>query len=179
MSSLLERQGISLAQMTHADLENVLAWRNDEAVRRMMLKPEVISWEDHCKWFELASKAPNRKLLVAARDGAAFGFAQLAWDEKSKVADWGFHVSPAAPAGSGTLMCAAVLDFAFSNAVLHKVCGQVLAFNEKSCALHRRLGFEQEGVLQSHHHAGGQWHDVVCFGIFPDGWTVHSKGMKN
>jgi UDP-4-amino-4,6-dideoxy-N-acetyl-beta-L-altrosamine N-acetyltransferase len=178
MSVLLERGGITLSHMTEAHLEPVLAWRNDDQVRVMMLKPEVISWEDHCKWFEATSKAANRALLVAARDGEPFGFAQLTWDERNKIGDWGFHVSPAASAGSGTMMCAAVLDFAFGNAFLHKVCGQVLLFNEKSLALHRRLGFTQEGVLRSHHLVDGKWHDIVCFGILEDAWAVHSRGMK-
>jgi UDP-4-amino-4,6-dideoxy-N-acetyl-beta-L-altrosamine N-acetyltransferase len=169
---------ISLKQMTAPDLEDVLRWRNDARVRHMMLKPDIIQWEDHRKWFETSSRMPNRHLFVASEGGRRFGFMQLHTTESSAVADWGFHISPDAARGLGAAMCAATLDLAFSALDVHKVSGQVLAFNTKSLALHQRLGFAQEGLLRAHHRVGEQWHDLICFGILKTEWAARKEGTS-
>lgn len=39
------------------------------------------------------------------------------------------------------------------------------AYNEASMALHRKLGFVQEGRLRRHAYLAGGFHDVVLFGM--------------
>jgi UDP-4-amino-4,6-dideoxy-N-acetyl-beta-L-altrosamine N-acetyltransferase len=53
---------------------------------------------------------------------------------------------------------------------LHKLCGQALAFNERSIRFHQNLGFRREGVLRQQHFDGEQYHDVVCFGLLASEW---------
>ena len=58
-----------------------------------------------------------------------------------------------------------VLTFMFGERRFHKCESSVIAFNEASLALHRSLGFIEEGRLRDHDFIAGRYHDVVLFGM--------------
>lgn len=151
--------------MTHADLEQVLSWRNHDNVRRYMYTQHEISLEEHTRWFERATLDPSRHLLVFEVDATPIGFINFHEIAPGGVADWGFYAAPDAPQGTGRQLGAAALRYAFDEAGLHKVCGQAIAFNERSIKFHLNQGFHQEGILREQHFDGQCYHDVVCFGL--------------
>lgn len=61
-----------------------------------------------------------------------------------------------------------LLNFCFMELGFRKAEARVYSFNEASIALHRKLGFVQEGLLRSHHFANGEYHDEYCFGMTKD-----------
>lgn len=165
-------ENCKIRQMTNADLEQVLAWRNDAKVRRYMLTQHEISLAEHRQWFERTSQESMRRLLIVEEHGLALGFVHFAGVAPGGVADWGFYAAPDAPKGSGRKLGVTALDFAFGALELHKVCGQALDFNEASTRFHRELGFRQEGVLRQQHRIDGTYHDLICFGLLCDEWTT-------
>jgi RimJ/RimL family protein N-acetyltransferase len=46
-----------------------------------------------------------------------------------------------------------------------KANATVYAFNEGSLALHRKLGFVEEGRIRRNHFTNGEYHDEFWFGI--------------
>jgi UDP-4-amino-4,6-dideoxy-N-acetyl-beta-L-altrosamine N-acetyltransferase len=152
------------------DLEPVLAWRNDPAVRSYMLTQHEIGLAEHAKWFDKVGNDPCRRLLIVEDEGQPIGFVQFSGVAEGGTADWGFHAVPGAAKGSGTKMGRAALDYAFTELKLHKVCGQALEFNGGSIALHQRLGFVQEGVLREQHRINGSYVALVCFGLLESEW---------
>jgi RimJ/RimL family protein N-acetyltransferase len=58
-----------------------------------------------------------------------------------------------------------LLAFMFGERRFHKCESQVVAFNEASIALHRGLGFQEEGRLRDHEFLMGRHHDTVLFGM--------------
>lgn len=158
--------------MTGDDLERVLAWRNHPEVRRYMYTQHEIALDEHRRWFERAAQDPARHLLVFEADGVPRGFVNLHRIAAGGVADWGFYVAPDAPRGTGRLLGRAALDYAFAEAGLHKVCGQALAYNERSVRFHCSLGFREEGILREQHFDGQRYHDVVCFGLLAGEWPA-------
>ena len=166
MESLSQRIRI----MEHDDLEQVLAWRNAPDVRRFMYTQHQISLTEHSRWFERASQDPKRKLLIFEQGGKAQGFINLHEIAAGGIADWGFYTAPDAPKGTGSQLGFAVLTYAFIQLGLHKLCGQVLAFNERSIQFHLRLGFQQEGVLREQHYDGEHYHAITCFGLLATEW---------
>jgi UDP-4-amino-4,6-dideoxy-N-acetyl-beta-L-altrosamine N-acetyltransferase len=157
-------------RMTEGDLEQVLYWRNHPAVRRYMYTQHEISLEEHTRWFARASQDAERHLLVFEIEGCPFGFINIHRIAGSGVADWGFYASPDAPKGTARALGQAALRYAFEAAGLHKICGQALAFNERSIRFHLSLDFQQEGVLREHHFDGQRYHDIVCFGLRSSEW---------
>lgn len=58
-----------------------------------------------------------------------------------------------------------LLRFMFSERRFHKCGARIFAHNEASLALHRRLGFVEEGRLRDQVFFDGRHHDVVMMGI--------------
>lgn len=162
--------------MQVSDLDHVLAWRNEPQVRNMMYTRHEISVEEHHRWFEAASRDDSRYLLIFELDSTACGFINLSRLRNSPVAEWGFYLAPDAPRGTGRKMGVAVLDHAFDELGIHKVCGEAIAFNERSIRYHESLGFVREGVLRQQFFDGMGYHDVHCFGLLRDEWKArHSQ----
>lgn len=163
-------ENCQIRQMVIADLERVLAWRNQPQVRRYMLTQHEITLVEHQHWFEHNSQDPTRRLMIVEEGGMALGFVHFIGVESWRIADWGFYVAPRVPRGSGSKLGMTALNFAFKVLGLHKVCGQVLAFNEASISLHLKLGFKLEGVLRQHHQIDGSFYDLISFGLLCNEW---------
>jgi UDP-4-amino-4,6-dideoxy-N-acetyl-beta-L-altrosamine N-acetyltransferase len=159
--------------MTCEDLEQVLAWRNHNEVRRYMYTQHEISLAEHSAWFERVSKDLSRHLLVFEIDGTPFGFINFDQVAPGGIAEWGFYAAPDAPKGTGCQLGEAALGHAFTQLGLHKICGQALAYNERSIKFHLSLGFKQEGILREQHFDGQKYHDVVCFGLLAAEWQAN------
>lgn len=160
----------SVRPMKEGDLERVLSWRNHPEVCRYMFTQHEISIEEHARWFARASQDPERQLLVFEIGTTPLGFINIHQTANGGIADWGFYVAPDAPKGTGHALGRATLQYAFEATGLHKLCGQALAFNERSIRFHRSLGFQCEGVLRQQHFDGQHYHDVMCFGLLANEW---------
>jgi len=156
--------------MNEGDLERVLSWRNHPEVRRYMFTQHEITLDEHAQWFARASQDSEHRLLVFEINGTPLGFINIHQISSGGVADWGFYAAPDAPKGTGHALGQAALRYAFKAAGLHKLCGQAMAFNERSIRFHLSLGFQREGVLRQHHFDGQRYHDVVCFGLLANEW---------
>lgn len=156
--------------MTNDDLHRVLGWRNHPDIRRYMYTQHEIAMEEHQRWFERAAQDQSKHLLIFEVGATPFGFIHFSQLSNGVIADWGFYVAPDAPKGYGRRLGRAALDYAFGELHLHKICGQALAFNERSIRFHRSLGFQQEGRLREQHFDGQQYHDVFCFGLLQPEW---------
>lgn len=163
-----------LRPMTNEDLQRVLGWRNHESVRRYMYTQHEIALHEHSQWFERASEDANRHLLIFETDGVPLGFINIHRTASGGIADWGFYAAPDAPRGTGHALGQATLHYAFIKIGMHKLCGQALAYNERSIKFHENLGFQQEGVLREQNFDGQTYHDVVCFGLLAREWQAKS-----
>jgi RimJ/RimL family protein N-acetyltransferase len=86
------------------------------------------------------------------------------------VADWGFFAVPGSPRGTGRRLGKAALEYGFGTLGLHKICGQVLSFNDASLRMHQALGFREEGCLREQSPIDDTHHDLVCFGLLAREW---------
>ncbi|QEA40063.1 UDP-4-amino-4,6-dideoxy-N-acetyl-beta-L-altrosamine N-acetyltransferase [Pistricoccus aurantiacus] len=159
------------------DLDNVREWRNHPDVRRYMYTQHEISPDEHHQWFMRASQAPGTHLLIFEQNGVACGFVNITQVKQGPIADWSFHLAPFAQKGTGFQLGCAVLGHVFDHLTLHKLCGEALAFNERSIRLHRRLSFYQEGLLRDQHFDGVRYHDVHRFGILASDWLKAREAL--
>lgn len=161
-----------IRKVTAEDLPMVLAWRNRTEVRRYMFTQHEISLQEHRNWFAKASQDPSRCLLIVEEDKQAIGYVQFSKVEDGGVAAWGFYARPEAPKGSGRKLGVIALNHAFGPLKLRKVCGQAIASNQASIALHQRLGFALEGVLRDQQRINGAYHSLHCFGLLATEWQL-------
>lgn len=154
------------------DLPVLRSWRNHASVRAAMFSQHEITEDEHRAWYLRVCEDPARRLLLVEDATGPFGFVQFADVAPGGVADWGFYIRPGAVRGSGTRICSAALDHAFNVLDLHKVCGQAIVGNATSIALHRKLGFAEEGVLRDQKFVNGGYLSLVCFGILKPEWIA-------
>ena len=156
--------------MTDSDVEHVLAWRNHMEVRRYMYSQHEITLDEHQGWFECARQDPRKHLLIFEVDNQAMGFVSFSELESNRIANWGFYIAPSAPKGFGRELGHAALDHAFNDIKLDKICGEALAFNNRSIHFHKSLGFKQDRTLCDQHFDGECYHDVIFFSLLHHQW---------
>ena len=161
-----------LRLMNDRDVDQVLAWRNHPDIRRYMYSTHEITPEEHRSWYKNAKSNKAISLMIYEQDDKALGFVSVTRSRSPEVADWGFYTAPDAPAGTGRSLGELALDYAFTVLRLHKLCGQLLAFNERSVRFHQNLKFSEEARLREHHFDGNKFHDVICFGLLKREWVA-------
>ena len=168
-SSIVSADGTTwaLRSAEERDRDPLLRWRNDPAIRARMTGDAPISDAEHAAWFDRVMKAADTLVTVFEIDGESAGMIQLsAIDRDHARARWGFYLWPRpAPRGSGSRMGFLALRHAFEVLALHRVYADVLASNAASRAMHRKLGFVEEGVQREHAARAGGWEDVVLYGV--------------
>lgn len=164
------KYGVTVRSMAERDLDAVLRWRNDPDVRRWMYSSHAISPLEHREWYARAQGDPRRHLLIVEKSGIPVGFVQFTEGSDAGAAEWGFYAVPGAPRGTGHIIGAAALDYAFREIGLRKICGEAAAFNERSLAFHRRLGFREEGAQSEKKFEDGTHHAVVRFSLEASDW---------
>lgn len=171
MSELAQKHS-QIRSMVYSDLELVLSWRNHPDVRHYMYTQHEITPDEHRYWFESAKSDKKRHLLIFELAYHPYGFVHFTETGKGGVADWGFYAKPEAAKGSSRELGSAALSHAFTKLQLHKVCGQALAYNERSINFHLALGFQQEGILRDQHFDGERYHHINCFGLLRGEWHL-------
>ena len=161
--------------MCQDDLDMVRNWRNHPDVRKFMYTNHEISADEHSTWFSKATCEPKRHLLIYELQNQPMGFINLHQISDGGIADWGFYLAPDAKPGTGAKMGLCALDYAFTTADFHKICGQAIAYNERSSNFHLKLNFRKEGILREQHFDGARYHDVICFGLLKDEWNNNNK----
>lgn len=164
------RAACVMRPMVAEDMELVLRWRNHPDVRRHMYTQHEISAAEHAAWFERSQRDRSRHLLIAEERDGPVGFVNFKETEFGRIAEWGFYAAPDAPKGTGRRLGVAALDYAFSTLGFHKICGQVMESNERSIALHRALGFSEEGTSRAPRVVNGRRERVFCFGLLANEW---------
>ncbi len=171
----MQTESCHIRPVSSADLERMLVWRNQPHVRTNMLTQHEISLDEHQQWFERCAKDPSRRLMIVEEEDIPLGFVGFTGVGAGEIATWGFYAAPEAAKGSGTKLGYKALEFAFGVLLLHKVCGQALAFNEASIRMHQKFGFRQEGVLREQHKINDQYHDMICFGLLCEEWKMRPR----
>ncbi|WP_425339375.1 UDP-4-amino-4,6-dideoxy-N-acetyl-beta-L-altrosamine N-acetyltransferase [Arthrobacter pigmenti] len=160
-----------LRSMVLDDLPIVLGWRNHPEVQRYMYTQHEITSTEHRLWFKRLQESPLEHPLVLEAGAERLGYARIhIVDQLAGRAEWGFYRAPEAPRGTGSDLCASVLQHAFGQLGLHKIWGEVVSTNEPSVALHRKLGFREEARLRDHYFDGDKYQDSLGFGLLESEW---------
>lgn len=155
--------------MNEADQEQILAWRTDPEISRLMYTDiQTPSLAHQIDWFRSISKSPSHKYWIIECRGSPVGVANLAaLNVDHGRSDWAFYLGDRSKRGTGlgALVEYAMIYYVFFHLKLHKLCCQVLSNNLDVVRLHEKYGFEQEGVLRHHFYRGGMWLDVYLMAL--------------
>lgn len=162
------------------DLEMMLSWRNEPAVRANMYTQQEIRLEDHLIWWDRTKNRTDQKYFMYELLGTPTGIAAFnAIDMQNQNSSWAFYASPSAPNGAGSKMEFLMLDHAFEVLKLHKLNCEVLAFNASVIKLHQKFGFQLEGIFRGQFKSHSDFIDIYRLGIFAHEWRTHRPTMLN
>ena len=172
---------IELTDLTEEHRWQVLGWRNDPGVARYMYQRDPIPREVHDAWFTRLLEAPDHFGWAVVMDDKPVGAAFIsAIDTPNRRGSWGFYLADSATRGRGvgSAMTYLVMEQAFTDLRLHKLCAEVLSFNQAGLAMHKKFGFVQEGVLREHWRRDGEWLDVHVLAMFETEWARRRPGFR-
>jgi UDP-4-amino-4,6-dideoxy-N-acetyl-beta-L-altrosamine N-acetyltransferase len=160
--------------MTLADTAQVLEWRNQPDIARNMFDDRPIDPDRHAAWVRSAVASPAHRYWIIEHDGVELGVANLAGiDIRNRRCSWAFYIADPKYRGPvGVAVELRILEIVFAEMGLEKLSGEVLAFNERTIALHERLGFSRGGVLRSHVWRADGPHDVVVLSMLRSDWEA-------
>ena len=169
----LSGERVDLRVTEREDVEFLQRARSDPDLRRPLTYTEPRTSEQIVEFYENTVAADNgdANLLVCLPDrDAPIGEANLfrVEDDHAEIAYW--LVPEARGEGYATEAAGLLLDYAFETRGLHKVFARVVAFNEASTGLLKRLGFAEEGRLRDHVYLDGDYQDVLLFGFLREEW---------
>lgn len=164
---------IQLRRFADNDRESVLRWRNLPSVRHWMYNDQLIEEEIHNKWFEQIISDISKRYWIIQVDGVPVGVANLTnIDSRFLRCDWAFYIAEDSARGKGVGAATEfiVLDYAFYELGLEKVCCEVIEGNDAVVSMHQNFGFAIEGTLRSHIVKDGRRKAVVALGMLKSEW---------
>lgn len=176
-----------LRPFTDADLDDVAAYhalpevvrylywqvRDREQVREVLVQRRLR--------YRLATDGDVLVLAVAiAKTGRVIGEVTLSWTSVlHRQGEFGFVFHPDFHGrGYASEAAARMLDLAFDEVGLHRVCGRTDGDNTASAALMRRLGLRQEAHFVQNEIFKGEWGDELVFAILADEWHARRLAGK-
>ena len=141
-----------LANLTREELLKILAIRNQDPVRMNMYNTHVIGEDEHFAWVDRATANPSTRFYAVIQDQSIVGAVSLsAYSEANRRSDWAFYLDTTIQGkGIGAALEYRFLNHVFGNLGLEKLNCEVLDFNDKVVALHKKFGFQEEGVRRNH-----------------------------
>lgn len=170
----------TLREISEADLEKLLFWRNQDFIRAVMFNDSIINLNQHINWFN-SLKNNNQKISkVFTVENKDFGVLNLNnINLQNSSCDWGFYVGEKkSPKGTGLLLGYTSLNYIFFTLNMRKVCGEVLESNLISRNFHEKLGFKLDGILREHVKRNNSYEDVYIYSIFHDEWKECAVNIK-
>jgi UDP-4-amino-4,6-dideoxy-N-acetyl-beta-L-altrosamine N-acetyltransferase len=162
-----------LREIREDEVGTMLGWRNSPDIRKNMYTQHEISSEEHLAWWRGVQRRDDQKYFMYALNGSPMGIVAFNnIDSVNEHSFWAFYASPEAPRGTGTKMELNALNYAFDILDLHKLSCEVLAYNEPVIKLHKKFGFQVEGIFKDHHKASDKYGDVYRLGILKEEWLI-------
>lgn len=135
------------------DLKMVLEWRNSERIHSVMLTDHKITWEEHCQWFDKASKnKPCRNLIFEYCNKPIGYIGYTDYNDVEKTCSPGAYlgvVGDYVPIDAAFVLFYKTMEYAFNVLGMDKLITEVFKTNKKALKMDKFLGFEiiQENLV--------------------------------
>ena len=178
---MLEGKNLRLRLLERRDVELIRTWRNSAEVFQFFSAKEQISEVEQEKWFEKTSLDKSSYYFIIEAEKGAIGTCNIKnihWVHRT--ANWGIYFFP--PTGDhGFLPVEATIvlfDYAFNCLNLRKICGEILAGNQRPLDLNEAMGCKVEGVREKQVYQNGEYVDLVLVGVLKESYFPAVKKYR-
>jgi RimJ/RimL family protein N-acetyltransferase len=158
---------------TYRSVPEVARFQSWDAPYPLERAREFIGWlqehhpDEPGEWYQLAIATLDRP------DALIGDLALHPHADEPAVVDIGFTVAPEAQGlGYAAEAVTALLGYLFDSRGKHRVAADCDTRNDRSAALLRRVGFQEEGVLRECFRDGDAWADLRLFALLADAWRA-------
>ncbi len=172
---------VYLRPITGDDTDNIIKWRNSEAVRPYFIYQKPFTKEGHENWLKtmIESGKGYQFIVCEIEDDRPIGSTYLRdYDREHNKIEYGMFLGADQLKGKGigTEIAALTLQFAFEQLDVHKVFCRIFSDNVLSVRSCCRAGFVQEGEFKEDVCVNGQYRDMVILAA----WNPkHKKAEKD
>ena len=164
-----EVAGIYLRPMTYEDTDNIVAWRNSDAVRKNFIYQELFTREGHENWIHNmveTGKVVQMIICELSTDKPLGSVYIRDIDRQHSKAEYGIFIGdPSARGrGIGTATAKLMLRYCFEEEELHRVYLRALATNIQAIRSYEKAGFVREALLRDGVCIDGKYRDIVLMG---------------
>lgn len=161
---------VYLRPMTCEDTDRIVAWRNQEAVRRNFIYQELFTRESHEHWIHtMVETGRVVQMIICETEGnRPVGSVYLRdIDRQHKKAEYGIFIGGegARGKGYGTMAAWLMIRYAFEELGLHRLFLRAFADNGQAIRSYEKAGFEREAYLREDVCIDGHYRDIVLMGI--------------
>lgn len=174
---------VTLRPVLKSDVPFALSCMNDPTVRTFVSSFLPLMEEDEEKWIKRLHEKRETDITFAIEvEGKIIGFMgvhNIRW--KDRVASTGAVIKDTGNRGKGygTRAKMLVLNYAFNECNLRKICSGAIAFNLASIRFNAKCGYKIEGVLKDQYWINGNYHDLVMSAVFREDfeplWEAHKE----
>ena len=162
-------------------LEIMRNWRNSKEVKTHMYTDTCITPQQQEKWYKNIKARNDERHWVITSNGDPVGVVNLKdIDFHHKTAEWAFYIGNTEHrnTGAATLIEYKLLEYVFLEMKLHKLNCAVLDFNNKVINMHKKFGFQQEGVVRENILKNNRYVSVILLGILDREWRKKREEFK-
>lgn len=164
-----EAAGIYLRPMNYEDTDNIVAWRNSDAVRKNFIYQELFTREGHENWIHNmveTGKVVQMIICELSTDKPLGSVYIRDIDRRHSKAEYGIFIGePSARGrGIGTATAKLMLRYCFEEEGLHRVYLRAFATNIQAIRSYEKAGFVREALLRDDVCIDGKFRDIVLMG---------------
>mgnify|MGYP001072050321 CR=1 FL=1 len=166
----LEGEEVYLRPITQEDTDDIIRWRNSDAVRKNFIYQKPFTRQSHMHWMETmvdAGKAVQMIICLKEGDRPVGSVYIRDIDYCHHKGEYGIFIGEpdARGKGIGTKAAGLMLRYAFENLQLHRLFLRVFADNLQAMASYKKAGFEKEAYLRDDVYINGMYRDIVLMAV--------------
>lgn len=157
---------VRIRPITVDDTNNIIKWRNSEAVMKNFIYRKRLTKNDHLKWIKnrINKKEVYQFVAEDIKYKKEFGSTYIKdVDKNNKKAELGIFIGEDSYRGKGygTKLIELTTDYAFKKLKLNKIYARILYYNKPSYNAFIRCGYKKDAVLRDDVLIGRKYYDVI------------------
>lgn len=166
-----------LSPLLDEDCDLLYSWINDRELVLQSSPYRPIHWSNHIDWFRAIRNQANVVIFGIRRiiDDSLAGTCQLhSINVIHRSAELQIRIGrkDAQGCGIGSEACRLLLQHAFLDLNLNRICLHVLENNVRAIHVYNCAGFKLEGTLRRSAYIDGNWVNVLVMAILRDEYTA-------
>lgn len=161
---------VYLRPITPEDTEDIIRWRNSEAVRTHFIYQKPFTRQSHEAWLrDMVDTGRVVQMMICLKENdKAVGSVYIRdIDPVYKKGEYGIFIGEpeARGCGIGTLAAELMIRYAFETLGLHRLFLRAFADNRQALRSYEKAGFQQEAYLKEDVCIDGVYRDIVLMGM--------------